>query len=254
MIKKLGVLITAYLLVAGVFTGCVRQNPQDIAADFAEMLDSATTTNDIYEAESFLFENQRYLNEEQTGELLLHWEDQALRIDNTSVDYTDIISKYEGSIPDYLQELFEFKNLEQNSPIVSGAALLVSWDELLNRTTKIENYITANLEHDLIKEDTLWLYRRYLNALLMGASNTPVFDYKTTEYSDELRLKFDAYIANYPDTVTSQIISEYTEYLESIGYSLDYEDNSESKKFFETCSRLVSKAEERVTSPGKGSS
>jgi 2-hydroxy-3-keto-5-methylthiopentenyl-1-phosphate phosphatase len=252
MIKKLAVLITALLLVCGISMGCRGETPEKIAAEFTDLLDNATTTEDINDAKSFLLNKVKYLKDEQVGELLLHWENHALNLDNTSVDYNEIINEFKGHIPDYLRELLEFCKIEQVSPIISDAVIIVSLDELFDRTTKIENYIIENTDRALVKADALWLYRCYIGVLLMGSSNTPVFDYKTSEFSEELRYKMEEYLQNNPGTCTSEILTEYKKYLESIGYCLHYEDKDESPQFFDTCNRLISEAEKKVSLSGKG--
>jgi len=250
MLKGLGLFFTLILTVIA-STACMGQSPNDVAADFAALLDDASTSEDVYSAESFLLDKARYLNKEQTGELLLLWEDYANKIDNSYIDYTDIINKYKTLIPDYMQTMFQFKDIEQKSPIISEASLLVSWSELLDRTIRIEDYISENLDHPLIKDDILWLYGKYMHTLLIGASNTPVFDYKTSAFSEELRSLIETYITRHPDGATSQTLAEYYKYLESVKFSLRYDDKNESAKFFETCNRLKSEAEKRVFMPGK---
>jgi len=150
------------------------------------------------------------------------------------------------NLQDYMRALFEFKDIEQKSPIISEASLLVSWSELLDRTIKIEDFITENLDHPIIKDDILWLYGKYIHTLLIGASNSPVFDYKTSAFSEELRSLIETYITNHPDGATSQTLREYYKYLESVKFRLNYENKEESVKFFETCNRLKSEAEKHV--------
>jgi hypothetical protein len=142
--------------------------------------------------------------------------------------------------------LFEYKAAEQKNPIVFDATLQVSRQELISRTLDIEDFIRARREDQMIKDDALWLYKRYVNAVLMGANNSPVFDYETRKFSQDLLEQYNAVIAERPDSALAAVLTEYKTYLAELGYVLEYDRDEERAKFFETCGRLVSEAEHRV--------
>ena len=92
----------------------------------------------------------------------------------------------------------------------------------------------------------MWLYKSYLNSLLMGATNTPIFNYSTQEFSEEAKQAYISFITSHPDSTITWMLKEYFTYLNSIDYKLNFNDSTMSKVFFDTCDWLVSEAEKRV--------
>jgi hypothetical protein len=233
-------------LMSGMLSSCGASGAAKITDEFTSILNKPASEQNIESAESFLKANLTRLNDEQAGELLLLWEEYALNYDNTGVDYTRLIAEYEGEIPDYLTEMFGYKAFEQNDPIIFDATLQVDSVELVSRTLELEDFIVAHRDDQLIQNDALWLYKRYVNAVLMGASNSPVFDYETREFSPQLLDVYDTVISERPDSALAAVLAEYEDYLAELGYILEYDRKEESAKFFETCDRLVSEAELRI--------
>jgi hypothetical protein len=210
------------------------------------ILNEPASEQNIEMAESLIKTNLTKLNDEQAGELLILWEEYALNFDNAGVDYTRLIDEYKGEIPDYLTEMFGYKAVEQENPIIFDATLQVDRRELISRTLDLEDFIMEHRGDQLIQRDAMWLYKRYVNAVLMGASNSPVFDYETHEFSPELLDLYNTVISERPDSTLAAVLTEYEYYLTELGYVLEYDRKEESAKFFETCDRLVSEAELRI--------
>jgi hypothetical protein len=242
MRKKIfmGVLL---FFMPGILLSCGGFGAAKIADEFTAILNEPASEQNIERAEDFLKGNLTVLNDRQAGELLLLWEEYSLSYDNDSVDYRRLIAEYEGEIPDYLTEMFGYKAAELENPIIFDATLRVSRRELISRTLEIEDFIRARRDDRMIKTDALWLYTRYVNAVLMGASNSPVFDYGTHEFSPELLDLYDEVISGRRDSALAEVLTEYGAYLSEIGYVLEYDRKEESAKFIETCSRLVAEAE-----------
>jgi hypothetical protein len=239
------------LLFSAIMTllaGCGTSRAEKITREFDELLQAEVSAESVRSANDFLRGSLKGLDPEQAGALLLALEEYALAYDSAALDYREMIGEYEGEIPEYMTGLFEFKAIEQESPIISGAALQVSWAELLHRTQGIEDFIVMHRGEEAIKEDALWLYRRHVNAVLMGASNSPIFDYSTHKFSAEAKALYEAYASERPDTTLAWALTEYRRYLEGMDYALAYEQKEDSAKFFDTCSRIVSEAERLVYS------
>jgi 5'-deoxynucleotidase YfbR-like HD superfamily hydrolase len=233
-------------LMSCVLSSCGASASAKITDEFTAILNEPASEQNIEKAEDFLKANFATLNDEQMGEMLLLWEEYALNYDNNSVDYARLVDEYENEIPNYLTEMFEYKALEQKRPIISDATLQIDRNELISRTLEVEEFIKAHRDNLMIRDDALWLYKRYVNAVLMGASNSPVFDFETREFSRELLDLYDKVISDRSDSTLAAVLTEYEAYLAELGYVLEYDQKEESAKFFETCSRLVSEAELRV--------
>jgi hypothetical protein len=252
MVWKFSLPAAALALALVASAGCGGPSSDDVVKEFDELIAQTATDESVEEANAFLRDNLKRVDEDKAGEMLLAWEAYALNYDNTSVDYEALVDEYAGEIPQYMIELFQFKDLEQTSPIISGAALQIPWPELLGRASAIEDFIAENRDVAMIREDALWLYRRHLNAILMGASNSPIFDYSTHKFSEEARALYEGYVEERPGTTLAWMLSEYRRYLESLDYVFLY-DSKDSNEFFDTCNRLVSEAEKRVyRSNGEG--
>ncbi|MDR2132729.1 MAG: hypothetical protein LBP30_05205 [Clostridiales Family XIII bacterium] len=241
--RKIFCVSAVLFLLSGALSSCGGAGVAKITDEFMEILNEPASDRNIERANDFLKANLGRLSDEQAGEMLLLWEEYALNHDVGSVDYERIIAEYAAEIPDSLTKLLEYKALEQSSPIIFDATLRVDRRELVSRTLNIEDFIVAHREDQMIRDDALWLYKRHVNALLMGASNSPVFDYGTHEFSRDLLALYDDVVAERPDSALAAVLTEYESYLAGLGYVLEYDQKEESAKFFETCNRLVSEAE-----------
>ena len=162
------------------------------------------------------------------------------------VDYEALSQRY-GKYMDPAQvRLFELQAAVTDRPITENATLQVTYPRMLQRAKAAEELLREFPEEELIRADALWIYTSHINAILMGATNSPVFDYKTGDFSRDARDAYEEFLRDGTDSTLSWVLLEYSTYLDSIGYRLDYSDKTASKVFFDTCSWLVSEAEKRV--------
>lgn len=162
-----------------------------------------------------------------------------------SLNYEEIIEKYGSYIDEPVILLYELAERIAQDPITIDAALNVSYETLLSRALEAENLLITYPEVDF-QEDVMWIYTAHINAILMGATNTPIFDYNTHQFSKEANEAYVAFLKENQETTLTWVMKEYYTYLNSIGFQLDYSDKSASKVYFETCDWLVSEAEKRV--------
>lgn len=162
------------------------------------------------------------------------------------VDYVALSQRFGSSVDPALVRLYELQAAVTDRPITENATLQVTYPRMLQRAKTAEALIRAFPDQELIRADALWIYTSHINAILMGATNSPIFDYKTGEFSPQARAAYEEYLREDPDSTLSWALLEYSTYLDSIGYRLDYSDKTASKVFFDTCGWLVSEAEKRV--------
>lgn len=162
------------------------------------------------------------------------------------VDYDMLLEKYGEHISEPLAELFRLSAELIGRPTSENATLAISWEELLTRTHAAEKLIKANLDNERLVADAMWIYTSHLNTMLMGTTNTPIFDYTTKGFSDAARTAYQSFLLAEPDTTMTWVLKEYFTYLSSIGFELDFNDSTMSKVFFDTCDWLVAEAEKRV--------
>lgn len=245
MIRKVITLSVIALLVLSFLTGC-RTNQVEIQKNFNKMIEKSATQDRINDAEDYVNKFISKLDKENASLMLVDFEGYVLGFNTNGIDYSQWIEKYGKKIDPALVELYEFKVREQEAPMAKEATLKIGWGDIANRALELENYIADNKNNELVKEDADWMYENYINTMVMGTNGTPIFDYKTSEFSNNARNAYAAFINKYPDSTVSWVLREYFSYLNSINYTLDYNDKVSSKSFFDTCNWLVSESGKRV--------
>lgn len=183
-----------------------------------------------------------YENITESSLLFVYYENaMALR-----VDYGDLVDNYSSYFPEYQLRLYELTDEIVRKPISENATLLVDWQTLLDRALQAETLLKEFPEVELIKTDALWIYTSNMNTILMGTTNSPIFDYQTMEFSENAKKAYEDFLITDSEATLSWVLIEYFTYLHSIDYRLDYNDSTMSKVFFDTCDWLVSEAEKRV--------
>lgn len=122
------------------------------------------------------------------------------------VDY-EKIKEYDDYVSDEVKDYIHLKAVDSNKKMASDGSLIISHDELANRTIEVEKYIekyAGGAYHEEVKE----MYKNKLDAYLSGLPNTPIYDYNTNKIHEDI-LKNYIETGNSGDTVTSFIVSKY---------------------------------------------
>ncbi len=162
------------------------------------------------------------------------------------VDHARLLEKYGEYISESMQALYHLAAEVVERPTTENATLAISWKELVDRTYEAEKIIKTYPDDQRIIEEVMWIFRTHLNTMLMGTTNTPIFDYRTKEFSDSARAAYQEFMLSESDAVLTWTLKEYFTYLDSIDFTLDFNDITMSKVFFNTCDWLVSEAEKWV--------
>lgn len=238
-------IILILLLIFGTSTGC-GPNQKKIQEDFIAILDQPASEKTIKEATDYLDKYLSKMDEDNASQMVHSLEHYILGYDQQGIVYTDWIKKYEKYIDPALLGFYRIDAEEQASPMAKDTVLLLSWDELVQRTYKLEQFIRENKDYKPISDDLTWLYGYYMNALVMGTNGTPIFDYKTHAFSKDAKTAYAAFINQHPGSATGWALTEYDTYLNSIQFTMDYNDKVSSKLFFDTCNWLVTESGKRV--------
>lgn len=196
--------------------------------------------------------NAEKIQEPETQELCRQLEESGIRFSMKgdqillSVNYQELIEQHGKTIGPGLAGLYQLKETEFDQPVSDNAVLMIPWSQLAERAYAVEQLIVENKDDELIRDDTKWMYENYLGIMLMGMNNTPIFDFTSTDFSQEADEAYTAFIAGHPDSNTAWVLKEYAKYLDAVGYRMDYKDKAQSKEFFDQCSRLVSEGGKRV--------
>lgn len=164
-----------------------------------------------------------------------------------SVNHKAMLNEFGKDITPALSRLYKLKEVEFSRPAAENAVLKITWGQLADRAYSVEKMIKKYKEDDdLIREDAQWMYENYMSMMLMGLNNSPIFDFKTGEFSKEANDAYTKFIAEHPKSLTAGMLKQYFSYLNEIDYRMNYKNKTQSKQFFDQCGRLVSEAGKRV--------
>ncbi len=106
-----------------------------------------------------------------------------------------------------IQDYFDIMAVESNQVPAKDGALMVSWDEIVERALAQEAFLKQYPNSERLDEITE-LYKRYEMFTFFGLNNTPLFSYDTKKIDTEAK-------SVYMDTVSRGIESNYTEMLKN---------------------------------------
>jgi len=162
------------------------------------------------------------------------------------VNYTTLNETFGSIIDPALSRLYEIKVWVTDNPATKNATLQISYDQLLERALAVEDLIDEYPDHVLIQEDVQWLYSTYLDLIMMGTTNSPIFDYTTGEFNSQAKSAYDGFLKENKATTIAWALEEYFDYIASIDYTMNYKDSTASKLFFDSCHGIRVAAEKRV--------
>ena len=118
--------------------------------------------------------------------------------------YKDYIQNANADIKEY----FEIMMVESNNRFAKDAALLISYDEVLNRGLRTEGFLTSY--KDSIKYiNILSLYNRYETIALYGLNNTPLFHYESKKMDETAKLSYQNFVDKNKDSELGKILAEF---------------------------------------------
>lgn len=137
------------------------------------------------------------------------------------IDYSFYNEYHEDLTPD-LVAYFEIMAVESDQTPVKDAALMISWEEILNRGLRQEEFIKEYGSSSRV-EAMEELLKRYVTFGLFGCNNTPLFSYDSKQMISEAK---EAYL-NHPwdegRGSFSALMKEYLKVLEENDYKLTRE-------------------------------
>lgn len=144
----------------------------------------------------------------------------------------ELLKKYIDYLPEDSKRYIEIMAVESNELISEDAALVISWEELANRTLNTERFLTEF--SDSSRRDVIGnMYRMYMEAYMFGMSNTPIH-----EWTDSKKI-YDEVLDSYKETiktneaaVTATILKEYLRMLEKNDQKMDDNIPKEIYEFY----------------------
>ncbi|NLY90021.1 MAG: hypothetical protein GX081_00235 [Firmicutes bacterium] len=137
------------------------------------------------------------------------------------IDYT-LYRKYYKALAADLSAYFDLMAVESEKAPVKDAALMISWEEVLERAERQKRFIegySSSTQVELVRE----LLARYVAFALFGCNNTPLFSYETKEMDPEAKQAYLAYVTEETTGEFSQLIKDYLQVLNAYDYRLTAE-------------------------------
>lgn len=127
---------------------------------------------------------------------------------------------------------------ESNQPVLSDAAIAISWTELGERTVMAEQAL-SQYPDSVQQEQFMGLYFGYFAHFLYGSGNTEVFEYgQNGVFREKVQTGYDALLENHGDTYTADVLRSYLDFIKKITQLYPSSDDpnhdsfySESRKF-----------------------
>ena len=134
------------------------------------------------------------------------------------LDY-DYLKKFSPYASDDIKEYIDIMAVESNKVPAKDAALVISWDEVLERALVQEAYIGkygSSSKIEAVKE----LQKKYLTFILFGLNNTPLFSYDTKTMDKEAREAYSKAVEGNKDSELMKLLGSYMKVVEKSGYKL----------------------------------
>lgn len=125
-----------------------------------------------------------------------------------AIDYSYYKQFSSYATPD-MKEYIDIMAVESDQIFAKDAALIIGWDELVNRSISLEKYLKQYPESEKF-EYIQKLYDNYVFITMNGLDNTPLFEYDTKEMNDDAK---KAYAQAMAQSIDSEYLKNLTEFM-----------------------------------------
>lgn len=167
------------------------------------------------------------------------------------IDYGDY-KKYNMHLSEAMKDYINLMAMESDKLMSNDAGLVISWNELAERTLTAEKFLTDHPKTPMTKA-VEQRYQEYLGIYMTGLSNTPTFDWdilsKSNIYkvSEEVLNSYRKTINENKETITAKTMQGYIDLLEKNDFQLPYEREEEANAFNNLRKELLDKAMEELS-------
>jgi hypothetical protein len=159
--------------------------------------------------------------------LLIETRDMGYKVETSEGMYYPIMNyeylkKYSLYATEDIMEYINIMAVETNKVPAKDAALIIGWDEVIERALAQESFIKKYGSSDKI-ESMKELQKRYLTFILYGLNNTPLFSYDTNTIEPEAKEVYQKAVKDNKDSELMQMLGKYMGVLEKSNYKLSDE-------------------------------
>lgn len=134
----------------------------------------------------------------------------------------EFLKKFSPYAGDDVEDYIDIMAMESNKVPAKDAALVIGWDEVLERALAQEGFIRKHSGSNKV-ESIKKLQKKYITFMLYGLNNTPLFSYDTKEMDPEAKEVYIKAVKNNSDSELMKLLGGYMEILEKSDYKLSEE-------------------------------
>lgn len=162
--------------------------------------------------------------DKELKDLLLETRDAGYRVETAEGMYFPIINyefhkKYSMYVTLDIKNYIEIMAVESNKVPAKDAALMIGWDEVINRALTQEKFIRDHGSSSKASE-MRQLLKKYLTFTLFGANNTPLFSYDSKIMVPDAKTTYLNAMKDNGDSKLIQVLRNYTDLLSKTNYKL----------------------------------
>ncbi|MDW8800462.1 M56 family metallopeptidase [Clostridium sp. A1-XYC3] len=198
--------------------------------------DMQSKINKIYNI-NFNINKIDYIEDKELKDLLVETRNGGYKIETAEGMYFPVLDyesykQYSPYVTEDIKNYIQIMAVESNKTPIKDAALMISWDELLKRALKQEEFI-SKYGNSVKINDVRQLYKQYIVFILYGANNTPIFQYDTKELVPEAKISYTNAIKESNNSETLGNIKGFINILEESNYKITEKVESYRKGILE---------------------
>ncbi len=174
----------------------------------------------------------------QVRTLLTETKDSGYKVETAEGMFFPILDyasyrKYNAHVTPDMKAYIHILAAESDQVPAKDAALVIGWDEVLERALEQEEFIRLYPDSQKIK-DMEQLHAKYLTFIFFGTNNTPLFSYDTKTMADDAK---NIYLNAVNEDENSKLLAVLKDYLEILKKN-DYKLTDEVERFRQTAISL----------------
>jgi ribonucleotide reductase alpha subunit len=134
------------------------------------------------------------------------------------VNYS-VYKRYSAFLPEDFNAYIELMSVESDKVPAKDAALVIGWDELLQRALKQEAFINKYSDSDKLSEVSK-LYDKYKTFVFLGLNNTPLFAYEGNVMVENAKKVYADIDFTTNDSQLKKDLKKFMELLKASNYKL----------------------------------
>lgn len=134
------------------------------------------------------------------------------------IDYS-VYQRYFSRMPADIAAYYALMATESNKTSVKDAALVISWDEVIQRALEQEKFLqqySNSAKRAAVQE----LYKNYTFIAFYGTNNTPLFDYETKTFRNEAKAAYEKLVGQETGSTLLAQLKNYLMVLNNNQYKL----------------------------------